>query len=261
LVIAGAAASHPVWATGQPVSAAAVADPTVTETASQITVDNGPVRLVVSKSNGGRVTSLRLGGRELLGGGGVGYYDVVSKAVGSTVALPASTTTFRVRRGTGFVDVTATITPTSSGPFTTVRHFIVRSGEPGIHLATEFRHSAAVHGFTAEQHRFVLRHDPTMFTHASVEDDPFGVRWRGAGVVLPTPAQLKAGRQVMDATMDLSGVGSAYPRRYYTKYDYSAYQKDHVLHGLYGTGFGVWAVLAHRESFSGGPTRQDLTLH
>ena len=46
-----------------------------------------------------------------------------------------------------------------------------------------------------------------------------------------------------------------------TKYDMAAYQKDHVLHGLYGTGYGVWAVLANKESWGGGPTRQDLTLH
>lgn len=261
LVIAGAAVSNAGWATDQRSPAIAAADPTVSETSSQITVDNGPVRLVVSKSNGGRATSLRLNGKELLGGGGVGYFDVVSKAVGTVVALPASTTTYRVRRGTGFVDVTATITPTSGSPFTTVRHFIVRSAERGIHLATEFRHSTAVHGFSAEQHRFVMRVDPAIFTHASVEDDPIGVRWRGAGVVLPTPAQLRSAKVVMDATVDLAGLGSAYPRRYYTKYDWSAYQKDHVLHGLYGTGYGIWTVMAHKESFSGGPTRQDLTLH
>lgn len=264
--LAGAAAPLAGWVAAQadPAAAApvtALAAPTVTETSTQVTIDNGPVQLVVAKTSGGRATSLRLGGKELLGGGGMGYYDVVSTAIGTPVTLPASTTTYAVRTGTDFVDVSATITPTAGGPFTTVRHFIVRTGEPGIHLATEFRHSAAVHGFSAEQHRFVLRVDPAVFTRASVEDDPIGTPWRGPGIVLPTPAEFKAAKIVMDATEDLDGLGSAYPRRVYSKYDFAAYNKDHVLHGLYGTGWGIWAVLAHKEAFSGGPMRQDLTVH
>lgn len=263
-VVAPGAAATAVCAAdpaGRAVPATAAAAPTVTETATQVTVDNGPVRLVVTKTGGGRATSLRLNGVELLGGGGVGYYDVVSEAVGTPVALPPSTQTYRVRRGADFVDVSGEIGPTSGGPFTTVRHFIVRSGEPGIHLATEFRHAADVHAFKAAQHRFVLRVNPSIFTSASVEDDPVGVRWRAAAATLPTPAELRAAPAVMDATDDLAGLGSRYPRRYYTKYDWSTYNKDHVLHGLYGNGFGVWAVLAHKESYCGGPTRQDLTLH
>lgn len=261
--VAAAGTAVPVtgWLAGRPAAAAALADPTVTETGTQVTVDNGPVRLVVGKTGGGRATSLRLNGRELLGGGGVGYYDVVSEAVGTPGTLPPSTTTYRVRRGPGFVDVSCEIGPTAQGPFTTVRHYIVRAGEPGIHLATEFRHDAAAHAFKAAQHRFVLRVDPAIFTHASVEDDPFGVRWRAAASILPTPAQLRAAPAVMDATDDLNGLGSRYPRRYYTKYDWAVYNKDHVLHGLYGNGYGVWAVLANKEAFCGGPTRQDLTLH
>ncbi|HEX8347591.1 MAG TPA: polysaccharide lyase family protein, partial [Actinoplanes sp.] len=261
---AGTAVPSAVWATAtaaQAAAAQAAAAPTVTETSSTVTVDNGPVRLVVTKSSGGRATSLRLNGTELLGGGGVGYFDVVSAAVGTPATLPASMQQYTVRRGTDFVDVACEITPTRDGPFTTVRHFVVRSGEPGFHVATEFRHSADVHGFNAEQHRFVLRVDPSLFTAGSVEDDPFGVRWRAGAATLPTPAELKAAPAVMDATDDLNGLGSRYPRRYYTKYDWATYLKDHVYHGLYGKGFGVWAVLADKEAFGGGPVRQDLTLH
>ncbi|HEX8628409.1 MAG TPA: polysaccharide lyase family protein, partial [Catenuloplanes sp.] len=256
LAAAAGAAVPAAWSTP-----AAAAAPTVTETSTQVTVNNGPVQLVVTKSGGGRATSLRLGGRELLGGGGVGYYDVVSEAVGTPVALPPAGTTYRVRRGADFVDVSCEIGPSSGAPFTTVRHFIVRTGEPGIHLATEFRHSADAHAFKAVQHRFVLRVNPAMFTHASVQDDPIGLRWRAAAAVLPTPAHLRAAPAVMDATDDLNGLGSSYPRRYYTKYDWATYHKDHVLHGFYGNGYGVWAVLANKEAFCGGPTRQDLTLH
>jgi len=259
---AGAAVPAATWATVHSATAAqAATTPSVTETSSSVTVNNGRVQLVVGKSSGGRATSLRLNGRELLGGGGVGYFDAVSAAVGTPVALPAATTRYTVRRGDGFVDVACETGPTSSAPFTIVRHFIVRGEEPGIHLATEFRHSAAVHAFRSEQHRFVLRVDPAIFTNASVEDDPMGVPWRAAASTLPTPAQLRSAPAVMDATDDLTGLGSRYPRRYYTKYDWTTYMKDHVLHGLYGNGYGVWVVLANKEAFNGGPTRQDLTLH
>ncbi|HEX8631480.1 MAG TPA: twin-arginine translocation signal domain-containing protein, partial [Catenuloplanes sp.] len=261
---AGAAVPVTLWP-GTIAQAAPVPGPgaviTVEETATQVVVDNGPVRLVIGKANNGRATSLRFNGQELMANGGMGYYDVNSEALGTPVPLPPTVAAYSVRQGPDFVDVACTIGPTAGGPFTTVRHYIVRAGEPGIHLATEFHHTPDAHGFRAAQHRFVLRVDPTLFTHASVEDDAVGAPWRAAAAVLPTPAELRAAPEVMDATDDLAGLGSAYPRRYYTKYDWAVYLKDHRVHGLYGNGYGVWAVLANLEAFAGGPTRQDLTLH
>jgi rhamnogalacturonan endolyase len=251
-----------VAAPEQPAEPPAEGDPSlvVTDTDTEIVVDNGITRIVVGKANNGRLTSLQLRGRELIGGGR-GYYDINSEARGTVVPLPSVPTTYTVRRGADFADVAVTIAPSKGTPFTIVRHYIVRSGESGIHLATEFHHAADVHGFRAEQHRFVLLADPAIFTHASVEDDPFGVPFRAGAAAMPTPADLRAAPEVMDATEDLAGLDSVYPRRYYTKYDWAVYQKDHVLHGLYGNGYGVWAVLPNKEAFCGGPLRQDLTVH
>lgn len=75
LTVAAAGAVPAVgWLSGTPARAGAAAEPTVTETSTQVTVDNGPVRLVVAKSSGGRATSLRLNGREPLGGAA---YDAI----------------------------------------------------------------------------------------------------------------------------------------------------------------------------------------
>lgn len=233
---------------------------TVTETDTEITVDNGPVQITVSKTSSSRLTALRLRGQDLLGGGR-GNYDMNNAREGASLPLPPAENTYEIRRGTDFVDIAFRYSPTGNGPFWLERHHIIRAGEPGIHLATVFQHPAQLHGFRSDQHRYVFYLDPVLFTHASLEEDPIGTSWRAAAAQQPTPAELKAGTVVMDATYDLEGLGSSYPRRYYTKYDWATWMKDHAVHGWYGNGYGIWAVLANREAFSGGPVRQDLTLH
>lgn len=233
----------------------------VVETDTEIVVDNGPVQLTVSKTSPARLTALRFEGQDLLGSGGRGNYDMNNAREGDPLPLPPVQNSFELRRGDDFVDIAFRYSPTNGGPFWLERHHIVRAGEPGLHLATVFQHPPELHGFRSDQHRYVFYLDPALFTHASVEDDPIGDPWRAGAAVMPTPAELAAAPTVMDATHDLSAVGSAYPRRYYTKYDWATWVKDHVVHGLYGNGFGIWCVQPNREAFSGGPVRQDLNLH
>lgn len=246
-----------------PARAAATLD--VVETDTGITVDNGPVQLTVSKTSPARLTALRFAGRDLLGSGGRGNYDMNNAREGDALPLPPAQNTFEIRRGSSgdvdFVDIAFRYSPTNGGPFWLERHHIVRAGEPGLHLATVFQHPPELHGFRSDQHRYVFYLDPALFTHASVEDDPIGDPWRADAARMPTPAELAAAPMVMDATHDLDGLGSAYPRRHYTKYDWATWVKDHVVHGLYGDGVGIWCVQPNREAFSGGPVRQDLTLH
>ena len=81
---------------------AAGAVPTVTETGSAITVDNGLLSFRVDKSDGS-VDSLKLGGQELLGGGGILYQDANDGAywrLGNTT--PAS---YAVTTGADYADV------------------------------------------------------------------------------------------------------------------------------------------------------------
>jgi rhamnogalacturonan endolyase len=197
----------------------------------------------------------------MLGSGGRGNYDMNNVREGDALPLPPTANSYEIRQGDDFVDVAFRFSPTGGGPFWLERHYIVRAGEPGLHLATVFDHTADLHGFRSDQHRYVFYLDPDRFTHASVEDDPIGVAWRAGAAAMPTPAELSAGPMIMDATYDLDGLGSAYTRRYYTKYDWATYVKDHVVHGLYGNGYGIWVVQPNREAFSGGPVRQDLNLH
>jgi rhamnogalacturonan endolyase len=239
---------------------AGTAPPTVTETDTEIQVDNGPVQLVVDKSNG-RATSIVFDGQDLVGAGGRGNYDMNNAREGAALPLPPADNSFAIRQQDDFVDVVFRYSPTDSGPFWLERHHILRGGEPGIHLANTFQHPPDLHGFRSDQHRYVFYLNRDIFTHGWVGDDPIGVRWRSRAAELPTPEDLAGSPMIMDATHDLQDVGSRYARRYYTKYDWAVYLKDHKLHGLYGNGLGIWLVLPNREAFSGGPVRQDLTLH
>ncbi|MFF2454962.1 polysaccharide lyase family protein [Isoptericola sp. NPDC058082] len=243
------------WA--QAPRAAASGPPEVVETDTHVVVDNGLVRLTVDKSNG-RTTSLVYDGVNLVGRGN---YDMNTVREGGGLPLPPADNHLTVRVEQDFVDVAYHHSPSGDMPCWLVRHHVVRSGEAGIHLAYSYDHPAELHGFRTDQHRYVFYTAGGVFTHASVPDEADAVPWREAAARMPTGAEISRAEMVMDATYDLEGTGSAYPRRYYTKYDWAVSMKDHSLHGLYGSGYGMWAALPNLEAFTGGPVRQDLILH
>jgi rhamnogalacturonan endolyase len=247
--------AQPIWA-GAAASVAAEA-PTVTETDTEIIVDNGIIRLTVTKSNG-RMTSLVYDGVNMVGRGN---YDMNTVREGSSLPLPPAANGVTIRREQDFVDIAFRHSPSGDMPCWLTRHHIVRAGEAGVHLAYSYDHPAELHGFRIDQHRYVFYTAGDTFTHASVPDDVIGTPWREAAAQMPTADELSRGPMVMDATYDLEGTGSSYPRRHYTKYDWAVYMKDHSLHGLYGNGYGMWAALPNLEAFTGGPVRQDLILH
>ncbi len=236
---------------------------TYNNSSTSVRVSNSRVLFRVDKT-GGNIYSLTLDGRELAdAAGGGGYFDLNDSRWGyfrqGHHDKPA--TTYSLRSGGDFVDLTITHSATPAMPLTVRQHYILRDDESGIHLFTEFSHSAAMPADRLDQTRFVLRGHPNIFTHHSVEDDPSGDPWRQAAAIMPTPAEIAAARTVQDATYDLLGTGSVYPRRYYTKYDWSVYQKDHLVHGYYGNGYGAWIIQANKDSLNGGPTKQNLTEH
>ncbi|HEX7350202.1 polysaccharide lyase family protein [Brachybacterium sp.] len=241
------------------------AAPEVIETDTEIIVDNGRVRAVLRKEPEGRMTSLMLDGQELIGEKGKGRFDQNVTVVGEEIELPEQEVDHEIRRTEDAVIVTATIPPSTGSPYRRGRMLLVRANEPGFHLASLFAHQAGHPAISIEQHRYVCWFDPEIFTHASLEDDDFGEPWRASAAQMPTPSELSTGEMVMDATYDLAGLGSAYPRRHYTKYDWAISMRDHTVHGLCGRledrWIGAFAVLSDRSSFNGGPDRQDLTLH
>lgn len=240
-----------------PLDARAAEPPAVRETDTEIIVDNGVVILTLNKSNG-RATSLIHDGVNVVGRGN---YDMNTTREGSRLPLPPADNHYTIRREQDFVDVAFHHSPSGDMPCWLIRHHIVRADEPGIHLAYSYDHPAELHGFRTDQHRYVFYTAGDTFTHASVADDAIGEPWREHAARMPTEGELSRAPMVMDATYDLEGTGSSYPRRYYTKYDWAVYMRHHSLHGLYGNGHGMWAALPNLEAFTGGPVRQDLILH
>ncbi len=47
----------------------------------------------------------------------------------------------------------------------------------------------------------------------------------------------------------------------YTKYDWASYVADDKVHGMYGSGYGVWMLPASNEYVEGGPMKQELMVH
>jgi rhamnogalacturonan endolyase len=47
----------------------------------------------------------------------------------------------------------------------------------------------------------------------------------------------------------------------YTKYDWASYVAQDHVHGVTGSGAGVWLIPASREYYNGGPMKQELTVH
>lgn len=255
-----------------PSAAAAVAPPAHSETSTAITVTNGRLSFSVSKANG-RIISLRLDGAELLGHGGYGYYDLNTDSTYFEVGYHDNANTkFSVDQGSDWTRVTVAYPGSTTQPYAIRLFYVLRAGETGVHVATAFDWDPSRGATHLVATRHVLRPDPTMFRYHSVEDDPFGTPWRAADALMPLPSEIatclaKGGDYApQDTTYWVGALGSAYGKEYYTKYDWSAYKKDHVLHGTMtdvvgGTCRGLWVVAPRNEGDNGGPMRQELTIH
>jgi hypothetical protein len=109
----------------------------------------------------------------------------------------------------------------------------------------------------------VLRADPSIFNYHSSE-----LYWNR---IMPLPPDIAANSgngDLQDATFNLTLFpGDPYysPPEwwYYTKYDFSSYEKNHLVHGIYGNGYGIWCIHTQlsKENWVGGPTKQSLMVH
>jgi hypothetical protein len=150
----------------------------------------------------------------------------------------------------------------SSNPFTWSQHYILFDGDPGIHIYFVLDHAASDIAGSIGQIQWVFRGDLAQFTDTYSVNTGLG-NLGATGVPLPAPNVLgitDPGRQVQDATVDLSGLlaPAGFRRHFYTKYDYSSYEYLHQAQGVYGSTMAAWMVLPNSETLTGGPTKQDL---
>lgn len=125
--------------------------------------------------------------------------------------------------------------------------YVMRRGVSGLYTYVSLQNTSATPA-GIEEARLVWRVNPSLFNYCWVSDDAQGA--------LPTPAQMKNYvAELQDATYLLDD-GSVY-----TKYDWAAFMRDDLLHGLMGSNVGVWSITPATDWINGGPDKQDLTLH
>ena len=226
---------------------------TTSESGSSINISNNRLAIVVSKS-AGTVSSIKLDGQELLGGGKL-YLDCHcdgsywSSGTGTLLKGTDSTGTAwaGVKLGSKFAD---------NHIFDT--YFFLRDGETGLH---SFGRAAYPRGGSLGEMRFLFRPSGNMWKYLSSSDDMWSI--------IPTGTL----DTVQDATYSVSGSGANAEYRkqmsdYFTKYMFSESWENHTHHGMYsdGTGtsagvpYGAWLVMNTKDTYFNGPKWSDLTV-
>ena len=124
-------------------------------------------------------------------------------------------------------------------------HIIMQRGLSGLYTYV-YTSNTGLKPITFSYIRVVYRFDPKVMLQATN-----GVQES----IIPDENELTNARLVQDATWRLSD------GTYYSKYDYAAYIRETPYQGVFGNGYGSWLLSASREYHSGGPLRQDLTVH
>lgn len=208
------------------VSANAAVTLTANTSARTATISNA--LLTATFNSAGKVTALTYRGRNIINGR-AGFYM-------SNTATAWSPTGLRVVTNTSAM---ADIAYTSAMG---EHHYVVRDGVSGIY---SYFISGNMGGPVGE-FRTVYRVDPSLFPNS------FNMRRSG---LTPTLAQIRGGTELQDSTYQLTN-GSIY-----TKYDWADYVIDDHVHGVYGSGYGLWIIPASPEAYNGGPLKQELTVH
>jgi rhamnogalacturonan endolyase len=235
---------------------------TLTDSGSTVTLANGIVSAVITKSNG-KCTDLRqIGGANLLANGGQIYFDANGATNGgASLYDPFVGSAYRVVTNTP-TRVEIALNDTDLVGFNVELHYTLRSGDSGLYVHTVWRHGPGNPQVQFEQSRMVIRCDPDVFTQAYTSAEKTGQMI--APILLQTNLPT-----IMDATYQLplnSGYTNAtgftedhFP--VYTKYDWSDYMENHTIHGLSGETTGLWMIMGSVEYFNGGPTKQNQKVH
>ena len=216
----------------------------LSEGAEEFILCNGIVSAVFNKSKA-QMVSLRKGERELMGGGGMGYFQMVANGAYSS---PQNATARIVVATDECADVAFT-RDEPDYPFRAELHYVLRRDESGFHTYVIFEYDPErAEKAQMEQMNWCMRLDPEIFRYGHVDDQ--------RQLELPRPGDIRNGTTLSprEATRLPDG-------QIDDKYALSAMQGDHLLHGLTGDGIGVWVVQPSREDINGGPTNQELMLH
>jgi hypothetical protein len=231
------------------------------------TITNGALTVVFSPS-AEKITSLQLG----VGAGA--SPNLLSSLDQEFAGTPfgAGTQTFNSVLGPGnaWVDVWTSVasTGTSTNPITYAFHYVLFNNDPTVHVYEALSHSATDPATSIGQGQFLFRTAnssslfPNFYQQNTGPNNMVGITTTGVPSTNSNFGTVTAqtGRNVQDATWDLTGSGIAGDNgtNFYTKYDYSTYTQFWQGMTAYGSQYSVTGVVPSMEALTGGPTKQVL---
>ena len=236
------------------------ADVTLKERENTFELGNKALSASIEKSSG-RITSVKLGGQELLGSG-TGYWSMSASSGRTRVGG------FGISR-----EQRVSIDPASNGGerAEVVCHFR-GSGRDGaypgnveVRYALD-RHSTTLYATAILQHgpgdapfgigegRFVIKVDDGIFDQLTIDKDRNWIMPSSRDWDAGTPLNLKEARRMT------TGLRKGWAEH---KYSYSAILEKVPAYGWVGSkrAFGVWMINPAVEYIAGGPTKMELTGH
>ena len=143
------------------------------------------------------------------------------------------------------------------------------ANDPTIYCYESLSHAATDSATSVGQGQFLFRSNPSLFTNLyQINTGPNQLGAANAVTTIGVPStnanydtfSSVAGRQVQNATVDLTGSGIAGDNgtNYFTKYDYSTYTQFFQAETMYGSKYAVTEVDPLTDTLTGGPTKQNL---
>jgi rhamnogalacturonan endolyase len=216
---------------------------TLEDTGDAFVVSNEQLTLRLLKHQQ-RIVSAVFRGREVLGNGGFCALQFYGRGPNTG---PAAEAALRVYRKTeDLIDLVYTSTRRG---FDVEMHYVLRAGDPGFYNYITIRHDPALRpgARVLEQVNLLVRVDPEIFRFATIGAEKSGL--------LPTPAKMRAGRLIMDATYLLpDGTIDA-------KYDWTLEETGERVFGLMGEDLGVFLVKDSGEALNSAPVARELSVH
>ncbi|MGN6371126.1 MAG: polysaccharide lyase family protein, partial [Phycisphaerae bacterium] len=245
---------------------------TITQTSnSNWTISNGALSVVYNPAKE-YITSLKVGNSStniLNPAKSLLYPELAGTPFGSG----AQTYSYSLAPDGSYIDFSTTVASQGSAtnsngtlinPLTYSFHYVMYNNDPSISCYEVVSHAATDPATSVGQGQFLLRVNPTLITNTYQVDT--GVNNPGVQAA-PMRNQTtlssvagQAGRNVQDATTDLTGSGLAgdFGTNFATKYDYSSYEQLHQGQVEWGSQYALATVIPNHDTMTGGPTKQNL---
>jgi rhamnogalacturonan endolyase len=235
---------------------------TMTHTGANYTLSNGLVTVTIGGN--GQMTQLTKSGTNMMGAGETMY---VSESGGTNYYSINASSSSVVQQTPEIVELSFIDTSGAPHDMDWDLHYVMRQGVSGFYYFLITQVGTATHPdpATLSELRTVQRFDETVLTNGYV-----GERYG----LLPQEAQLQGTQiqnaafvmtvapTILDTVSSLPGVtGQNYNEgTVFTKYDWATYRTEDQIHGLYGSGYGVWMMSPSWEFYTGGPLKQELMV-